>query len=216
MRGLAVVLISGAVAAASVGLQVPECIAVQRNLETKSCAEIFRFIAEAGPAWNLASSPSLRRENLNCAAARGISEDAPLELMKTSWNAGLRRWEFTLRCTKPADCVPFLIWAREEKLLPAKISEVQSGTGRDQTLEKDSFPRKTQASAKKGGSGAERLVKLGQTATLTWEQAGLRIVLPVTCLDAGGLGQFVRVRFKNGARILRAEVVGRATLRASL
>jgi len=70
--------------------------------------------------------------------------------------------------------------------------------------------------AKGGGSGAERLVKPGQTATLTWEQAGLRIVLPVTCLDAGGLGQFVRVRFKNAARILRAEVMGKAILRASL
>jgi hypothetical protein len=41
-------------------------------------------------------------------------------------------------------------------------------------------------------------------------------VLPVTCLEAGGLGQFVRIRFKNAARTLRAEIVGAGMLRASL
>jgi flagella basal body P-ring formation protein FlgA len=72
------------------------------------------------------------------------------------------------------------------------------------------------ARAKTVENGGERLVKPGQTAMLTWEQAGIRVVLPVTCLDAGGLGQFVRVRFKNAARTLWAEVIGESTLRASL
>jgi flagella basal body P-ring formation protein FlgA len=60
------------------------------------------------------------------------------------------------------------------------------------------------------------LVKPGQIVTLTWDQRGIRIVLPVTCLDAGGMGQFVRVRLQNAPRVLRAEVVGQAMLRASL
>jgi flagella basal body P-ring formation protein FlgA len=66
------------------------------------------------------------------------------------------------------------------------------------------------------GTGTGQLIKPGQTATLTWEQSGIRVVLPVTCLDGGGLGQLVRIRFKNGAQTLRAEVVGAGSLRAGL
>jgi len=50
---------------------------------------------------------------------------------------------------------------------------------------------------------------------LTWEQAGLRMVLR-NLPEAGGLGQFVRVRFKNAPGTLRAEVVGAGSVRASL
>jgi hypothetical protein len=38
----------------------------------------------------------------------------------------------------------------------------------------------------------------------------------VTCLDSGAAGQLVRVRFQNAPGILRAEVVGKAMLRAKL
>jgi hypothetical protein len=167
-------------------LGIPERIVVRLRGATKSCAEIAEFVA-----------PGAASQSLNCGAARGVPEDASLELLKTDWNARLQRREFALRCLRPENCVPFLVWDREKK--PSTIA-----TGA------------ASMHLASGGSSAARLVKRGQTATLTWEQGGIRVVLPVTCLDAGGLGQFVRVRFPNAGRTLRAEVVGEGTLRASL
>jgi hypothetical protein len=197
----------------TVSLQIPERIVVQRAGAAKSCAEIARFVASAAPAQDVASVPSQWRDDLDCAAARGIPENTPLELTKTAWNEALQRWEFALRCVRPEDCVPFLVWAHGEKTTPAGVANAQSGAVRRITILAGSSP---QLLTKAGESGAARLVKPGQAATLTWDQAGIRVVLPVICLDAGGLGQFVRVRLKSAARILRAEVVGEAALRVSL
>ena len=185
------------------GMQIPERIVVQRGGAAKSCADIAGFLAGAAPADEMAGAPSGWQEKVDCAATRGIPESALLELSKTIWNAGLQRWEFALRCARPEDCVPFLVWVR---------ADAPRGVVQRTALLAESATR----ALAKAGSGGERLVKRGQVAMLTWEQGGIRVVLPVTCLDAGGLGEFVRVRFRNGARTLQAEVVGEGTLRANL
>jgi hypothetical protein len=199
----------------AVSMQIPERIIVQRAGATKSCAEITRFVASVTASPETASAPSRWLEDLDCAAARRLPEQTALELTKSAWNAALQRWEFALRCARPEDCVPFLVWAHKKRTSSAQVSEAQSPDAQSQTFLAESSAAGLAGAPKARGS-VERLVKPGQTATLTWEQAGIRVVLPVTCLDAGGLGQFVRVRFKNAARILRAEVVGEAMLRASL
>jgi hypothetical protein len=192
-------------------MQIPERIVVQRAGAVKSCSAIAGFLAGAASA-QMAGAPSRWQEQVDCAAARGIPESASLKLAKTTWNAALQRWEFGLRCARPEDCIPFLVWVQQEKTSPVEV-DARSGGGRGATFR---FEPPARALAKAGGSPAERLVKPGQTAMLTWERAGIRVVVPVTCLEAGGLGQFVRVRLKSAARTLRAEVVGEGTLRASL
>jgi hypothetical protein len=194
-----------------VRMKIPERIVVKRAGATKSCAEIARFVAQAAGSEDMAKAPSRWQEDLDCAAARGIPEDALLELTKTAWSAASQRWEFALRCARPEDCVPFLVWLDESRTPAAGMAASRGGAGRRFTASAE-----PSLSFRTGASRAERLVEPGQTATLTWDQAGIRVVLPVTCLDAGVLGQFVRVRFKNADRILRAEVVGEGTLRASL
>jgi hypothetical protein len=192
-------------------MQIPARIVVKHAGATKSCAEIAQFVAGAAASQDLAKAPSRWREDLDCAAARGIPEDTPLELTRTTWSAASERWEFALRCARPEDCVPFLVWVHGRKTPGVGFATSQSGTsGRFTASEESPLPFRTEV------NGAGRLVEPGQTAMLTWDQAGIRVVLPVTCLDAGALGQFVRVRFKNVARILRAKVVGEGTLRASL
>jgi hypothetical protein len=149
------------------------------------------------------------REDLDCAGARGIPEKASLEVTKSGWNMALERWEFALRCARPGDCIPFMVWVPGAKAASAMASQSEAR-------------RRARASGKfssgleDGANGKQGLVKAGQTATLTWDERGIRVVLPVTCLDGGGLGQFVRVRLQNAPRILRAEVVGSGTLRANL
>lgn len=185
--------------------QIPERIVVKRAGAMKSCAEIASFVAGAARAEDVASAPAGWQKDLNCAAARAIPEDAALELTKAAWNAARERWEFALRCVRPEHCVPFLVWAGLEEAFQSGAVERLA-----------SYPaRSNRVTEEVEGLGA-RLVKPGQTATLTWDEAGIRIVLPVTCLEGGGLGQFVRVRFKNTPRTLRAEVVGAGLLRASL
>jgi hypothetical protein len=176
---------------------VPERVVVRQARASKSCAAIADFVAAAVRAEGGSED---KGQALDCAAARNIPEDAPLELLKTSWNAALERREFGLRCARSEDCIPFLVWFRESA----------EAANRDEL-----WRGRTQGDAKAGNSGA-RLIKPGQTAMLTWEQAGIRVVLPVTCLEAGGLGEFVRVRFKNAAGTLRAEIVGAGAVRVNL
>lgn len=192
-------------------MQVPERIVVQRAGAVKSCTAIAGFLAGAASA-QMADASSRWQEKVDCAAARRIPESASLELAKTTWNGALQRWEFALRCVRPEDCIPFLVWVQQERTSPLEV-DARNGGARGSAFR---FEPSARTLAKAGENAAERLVKPGQTAMLTWEQAGIRVVVPVTCLEAGGLGQFVRVRFKNAARTLRAEVVGEATLRASL
>jgi flagellar basal body P-ring formation chaperone FlgA len=189
------------------GAAIPERIVVKRRGVMKSCAEIARFVA--GSVGDVQNAPSQWRVDLDCAGARGIPEAAPLELAKSGWSAARERWEFALHCARPRDCVPFMVWGREPKTAVGS-AESRSGAMRQGSASGSAWR------VGDGASGAERLVKAGETVTLTWDQAGIRVILPVTCLDAGGLGQVVRVRLKNAARILRAEVVGEGTLRASL
>jgi hypothetical protein len=181
-----------------------------------SCTEVAEFLNRSAASRAVSGTREWGEENLECGVVGGKVAASPLELLKTNWNRSLRRWEFALRCAHPEDCVPFLVWSRGGPRLSEKDS-----VGREAKFGQGSFPAKTSVLKMRepnqpGPGGGEPMVKLGQTATLTWEQSGLRIVLPVTCLEAGGMGEFVRVRFKNTPRILRAEVVGKAALRAQL
>jgi hypothetical protein len=193
--------------------RIPERIEVRQRGAFKTCGEIAEFISTADRS---ASAPERRlREGMDCAAAHSIPEDAVLELLKATWNARLARREFALRCGRSEDCIPFLIWAGEKNALAgaspsfaSRTAEASNANAKDKNKDKDI--------GKDKNKNLVRLIKPGQTAMLTWEQAGIRIVSPVTCLEAGGLGQFVRIRFKDAARTMRAEIVGVGMLRASL
>jgi Chaperone for flagella basal body P-ring formation len=164
----------------------------------KSCQEVAGFIASSG-VLETPAAMSHTLQGLNCAAARNIPQSASLELIRTNWNASLQRWEFVLRCARRADCVPFLVWAQGENPHAQTHSQAQQVSA-----------------ANSPANIAPNLVESGQTALLTWDGGGLRVVLPVTCLDAGSLGQTVRVRLKHVDRVLRAEVAGAGALTANL
>jgi hypothetical protein len=191
-------------------MHVPVRIVVRRAGATKSCAEIAQFVTGRAASQDMGGAYWPWQENFDCAAARRLPEETPLELLKTAWNAPLQRWEFGLRCVHPEDCAPFMIWTYKEKTALSGVADSRSdAVGHVSFLPVSSGRGAPEATAAGGG-----LVKRGQTATLTWDQGGIRAVLPVTCLDAGGLGQVVRVRFKNTPRIMWAEVTGEGTLRA--
>ena len=202
MRALLAGLVSdnaGSTASMQIPDRIPDRIMVRRAGATKSCVEIADFLGTAASQDDRLSS-RLWRNNLECGAIQGIAEDAELELIKSAWDAGLRRWEFLLHCVRPEECVPFMVSARDpgQGSSPYAASSAESST-------------RVQSAA-----GFALLVRPGETAMLTWDQAGIRVTLPVTCLDAGGLGQYVRVRLKSTPQILRAEVVGNGTVQVKL
>ncbi|HEY6769644.1 MAG TPA: flagella basal body P-ring formation protein FlgA [Candidatus Sulfotelmatobacter sp.] len=178
------------------GTQVPQRIQVRQAGAVKSCGDIARQLNRSE------GLPDPTVKDLNCAALPAIASDEPLELMDNRWNEQLHRREFVLRCVRRQECVPFLLWTSVERSSSAKFVHRMPGSQRQHSL-----------MAGTRSDGASLLVKLGQTATLTWDRAGIRIVLRVTCLEAGSAGQMVRVRFKNVNRVIRAEVMSDGTLR---
>jgi hypothetical protein len=189
---------AGSTAGMQIPDRIPDRIMVRRAGATKSCGEIADFLAGAAPSQDDRLSSRLWRNNLECGAIQGIAEEAELELIKSDWDTGLRRWEFLLHCVRPEDCVPFMVSARDPEKLQRNVHAMSS----------------TESSA--GGASFALLVKPGETAMLTWDQGGIRVTLPVTCLDAGALGQYVRVRLKSAQQILRAEVVGNGAVQVKL
>jgi Chaperone for flagella basal body P-ring formation len=191
--------------------------------KTAACAEVAERIngvlraREPGTT----ESPSLPREisfgqlrasDLDCGAVPSVVPGIPLELRKIFYDRALHSWEFLLRCVRTSDCVPFLVrWPQPADQSPPRdpvaLPRVSAPVSRI-------APRTAPAI---GPRVAERfLLHPGETVTLVWDRDGIRVVLPVVCLDRGNVGDSIRVRIKSGDRVLRAEIVNESLLRASL
>ena len=145
---------------------------------------------------------NLPSRELDCGAMPGLAPGISLDLTRIFYDRPLHSWEFLLRCASSADCVPFLVrWPQ-----PAGGDLKQEG------------PSQLFSSTSQGNSPQIQrvLVRPGETATLVWDQDGIRVVLPVICLDRGNIGDSIRVRIKSGSRVLRAEIVNESLLRAIL
>jgi hypothetical protein len=204
IRGLIEALLQRIAVASEVAGQIPDRVMVRRAGAMKSCAEMAKFVFGVSSWPASAGGGTFSDMELDCAGSQSIPEDAEIELVRSSWNRALRRWEFALRCARPEDCVPFLLWTRGEGSLRAEP------TG-------DAFASAIPLGHESHADQSRAvLVKPGETVMLRWDQGGIRVALPVTCLEGGGLGDRVRVRLKNATRILPAEVLRDGTLQASL
>jgi hypothetical protein len=190
----------------------------ERSSPTKAsaCATVVSWIngvlhsrtAAGAGNYSLAAFPreiaagNLPPREFDCGAMPGLAQGIALELTKIFYDRALHSWEFLVRCSSPADCVPFLVrWPQPGGAEPRQqaIAQLSSSTSRD------SVPQNQHV-----------LLRPGETATLVWDQDGIRVVLPVICLDRGNVGDSIRVRIKSGSRVLRAEIVNESLLRAIL
>jgi len=143
---------------------------------------------------------NLPLRELDCGAMPGLAPGITLDLARIFYDRTLRSWEFLVRCSTPADCVPFLVrWPQPEGPPQREAAKLSSSTSHDD-------PPQTQ----------HVLLRPGETATLVWDQDGIRVVLPVICLERGNIGDSIRVRIKSGSRVLRAQIVDESLLRAIL
>jgi hypothetical protein len=68
--------------------------------------------------------------------------------------------------------------------------------------------------AKSPPASVPPLVRPGQPAMLVWDGDGIRVVVPVTCLDRGAPGESVRARITPSGTVVRAVVIEAGVLRA--
>lgn len=184
-------------------VEAPPRIVVRRQAPLKSCAQIASAIVSR-PSDALPRGISV--EDFDCAAT-GIPQTASVEVMKTAWEPLLGRWQFAMRCQNAEDCLPFLVWARRKRPSPDALGADDMGVAK--------VRRAGWVSGSLASNGSADVIKRGQTAWLRWEEAGMRMVLPVTCLEGGAAGDRVRVRFGNSAQTMHAEILPDATLRAA-
>jgi len=189
---------------------VPERISVRRAGRA-SCADLAaRILATLPSSVPAGAQPATTPLwTFDCAAAGRIPENAAIELSPAAWNPGLAAWEIASRCGHPADCVPFLVRVRENRRSPAA-----SESGR-RPISISAGSSAARLSAASPLADERPLVRRGQTATLLWDQDGIRLLVPVRCLEPGALGRPVRARILPGGRVIVALVEGAGRLRVA-
>ncbi len=174
-------------------LWVPERTRVHRARPRSSCREI-----EA----KVFSVPVKAPDEADCGAADRIPEDAPLTVTRKHWDPALGSWMFSAHCTRPSDCVPFLIRVPggREQTDAVSVSLGESSAA---------SPRSTDARE----TQLNLVVRPGDKASLLWDQDGIRLTIPAICMDKGRAGDTVRARLEPNHRIVRAVVVNAKVLR---
>ncbi|HXY78134.1 MAG TPA: flagella basal body P-ring formation protein FlgA [Candidatus Acidoferrales bacterium] len=193
---------------------IPERIIVRRSGARASCAEIGREVLRALSPRAVADEIPLPSQ-IDCGAAGRVPAESPLEPAKIRWNRALRSWEISARCVRERDCVPFLVRVRGEDSLTREEGSISASPALLALPETAEPAPHIRNSAEAPTLGAAPLVRAGENATLTWDQAGIRLTVPVVCLEAGAMGQRVRVRVRGGGRVLPAVVESAGQLRAA-
>jgi len=195
-------------------ISVPERVSVRRAGPRAGCAAIEQRILDGLAPTALTSKlkTSEASQKVTCGAAGRVSENAPLEITDTVWDASRDSWQVRARCLHTGDCVPFLIRIAAQPLLDGSSGGGDQRYGAPSTLAATALRRGRASSSRM----AEALVRPGQTVTLTWDQAGIRLVIQAVCLDLGGPGEAVRARIlggDGGGRLMRAVVEGAGRVR---
>lgn len=101
-----------------------------------------------------------------------------------------------LRCLDPHACLPFYV--------------LITGTAE----QREQSPEASEPTPRVEMSGAKPLMRSGDPATMIFANHGLRISMPVICLQNGRQGQTVRVASADHRRFYKAEILGPGLLKA--
>ncbi len=182
---------------------VPERITVLRSGNRESCAAIGRRILAELPV----DAGNVPASNVECGAASRIPRGAPLEVIRANWDAASRSWEIAARCVHPIECVPFLVRVSDPSKQKARAASPEASP------HPAVGPSRMAKRAIDSRTDGRAMVRPGQTATLVWDQDGIRVLVPALCLDRGRQGQQVRARLRGG-QVVWAIVVSAAELRS--
>jgi hypothetical protein len=156
----------------------------------------------------LKQNSSPRFSDLQIPAGLMASEKDPeLEVTSIRRDAFAHDLVIHLRCRRREVCGSFLVLAS-----PAPgTSEFSSRNFSDSAIA-SGLRASQQPVALRAHNSAPMLVEPGKSAVLVLQGQGMRITLPVVCLERGSLAQQVAVRDPQTRKILQAKVVGRGQL----
>lgn len=202
-------------------IEVPKRIRVRRSGRRLSCAEIeANLLPTSGMfgANGIRSAPTtagnVTQPDIGCGA--DILNGTPIEISASRWDAGLGSWELRGRCQHREDCVPFLVQVQRQESSAALLSG-HALDERNVSLGKAQGPRQKSAEPRPGPAwnhlSSATLIRRGQSASLVWDQQGIRVIVLSVSLDAGNEGDTVRARIARSGRVVRATVTGPGWLR---
>lgn len=131
------------------------------------------------------------------------AQNPDLDVVNVSTWTG-NRTKVELRCHDHRACLPFYVL-----LSHAGTAEVRGALS-------TSSSAKSQPSAPITIPAAQAVIRNGDSATLVFEDAAIRITMPVICLESGSRGQKIRVASTDRKRFFTAEVVQAGLLKATL
>lgn len=202
-------------------IDVPKRIRVRRSGRRLSCAEIEANLLPTSGVFGanaIRSDPTIAGNAAEPEIACGADmlSGTPIEISASRWDAGLGRWELRGRCRHREDCVPFLIQVRRQESPATMISgraldAPNASSGRAKGLHQK--PAEPRSGAAWNHPGSTTLIRRGQSASLVWDQQGIRVIVLSVSLDAGNEGDTVRARIARSGRVVRATVAGPGWLR---
>jgi hypothetical protein len=187
-------------------VRIPERVVVRRAGARSSCLDIGERL------FSVMGSAPVSPLRIECGGVGRIPEGVPLALGKVVWDPASGSWRISARCVQASDCVPFQVrvWGHDLHLRSSPVlASLLTSAKPASAISGTSLEPKRHVLAEPG------LVHPGQRIRLLWDENGIRMALPVICVDAGGVGQQVRARIAPSGRVVRAIVVDAGTLRAA-
>ena len=223
-------------------LAIPDRIVIQRSCRTLSTSELLRAIRLRLGAQDTPDTANWSPNDLKLSTPVYVTLDDPgLEVTRIELDPLRRQTKFRLWTSKEPSTLPFWVTLVHDLKAPTLVARHDIPAGREaqaadfQVEERAAAPDRQRPLAAsdltglqarapvKSGQEVTRsmltpvvLVEPGRPAKLVAEGAHFRISTTVIPLQAGALGQQIRVREVDSQHILSAEVVGRGELKAAL
>jgi hypothetical protein len=120
-----------------------------------------------------------------------LPEQARLHVAAVHAVPGSAAWLLRLECGSRLECLPFEVVLRARGQEPSGLP---------------SAPRRSSSAVLGNNLAAAPLVRAGQRVQLAEEVSGMRLSAPAVCLEAGSMGQRIRVRNVSSGRVVLARV----------
>lgn len=200
------IVASGEVAAE---ISVPERMMVSRDARPITVQEVCSAIRNAMELDGISTATSLRPADIQLQTQILVGPgDAGLQVLRSEFDAGLKRGRFLLWPANDPKVLPFFATVHFAENPPWGVLHFDGMANR--SASQPDARRMPLTLAK-----AEILVSPGETATLLLRSDALRMIADVVPLERGTMGQHVQVRVLDTGKIFRAQVDGRAHLQLS-
>jgi len=190
----------------STEIDVPARAVASRNTRPITVQEVFAAIRSAMGHSGISGAASLRPEDILLQTQILVDPgDAGLQVLRSDFDAELKRGRFLLWASHDPKVLPFFVAVRFTENIP--LAGLQAMSEHIHAAAKQDLPAVAARAVK-----AEILVSPGEQATLLLRSNSFRMMADVVALERGAMGQRIHVRVVDTGKIFSAQVDGRAHL----